>query len=54
MKYNDDSIYVGKWQKNKRSGYGKYVKTSNKRYYSYEGEFLNDKFHGNGIVKYDE
>lgn len=44
------STYKGGWKGNKRSGHG--VQTD--REGSFEGEFLNDKMHGYGVMTFTD
>lgn len=40
------ATYIGEWKEGKRNGVGKY----NGLDHSYHGEFMDDQFHGSGVL----
>jgi hypothetical protein len=51
-KYIDGSIYQGKWKNNIREGYGVYTYPKNHYYLEYKGNFADDEYQGQGILKF--
>lgn len=47
----DGSVYVGEYKENYKTGKGKLTLASG---YGYEGDFLNDAYHGAGKMKYPD
>lgn len=45
-RFLNDGEYVGQFAYGLRSGQGRYICSN----FSYEGEWLNDKMHGNGLL----
>jgi hypothetical protein len=52
--YSDGSVYFGEWVHNVKSGEGKefYSVPNSEHMETYDGEFLNDKRHGTGLLKF--
>jgi hypothetical protein len=51
--YADGSVYSGDWHQGAQTGYGKITYSKNNTNLStYEGSFLNDRFQGNGTLRY--
>ncbi len=46
--YQDGSIYRGNWDNSRRSGTGKLL--NNKEELVYDGGWLDDEFHGHGVL----
>ena len=50
MLYPDGDIYSGEWEAGKAKGAGSFF---NAKGVHYEGEWLNDQFHGRGVEYFD-
>lgn len=48
MYYKNNCVYEGEWANGKNSGFGIMTFPTGSEYEKYEGNFLNDQFHGNG------
>lgn len=49
MKYKKGDIYEGEWENNEFNGEGTYIEDEN---LTYKGSFVAGKYHGNGVMEY--
>ena len=49
MKYKKGDTYEGEWASNEFNGEGVYIENGN---LTYTGSFVNGKYHGNGVMEY--